>query len=68
MSERVSEEWREEEREGGREGGREGKKESRWCYTKKIHFQIPEPDVAIHSLNIDPDGAYLAAVNSKVRE
>lgn len=30
------------------------------------HFQIPEPDVAIHSVHIDPDGAYLAAVNSKV--
>ena len=29
-------------------------------------FQIPEPDVAIHSVHIDPDGAYLAAVNSKV--
>ena len=34
--------------------------------SKPTHFQIPEPDVAIHSVNIDPDGAYLAAVNSKV--
>ena len=32
------------------------------------HFfvQIPEVDVAIHSVSIDPDAAYLAAVNSKV--
>jgi len=29
--------------------------------------QIPEPDVAIHSIDIDPDGADLSAVNSKVR-
>ena len=32
-----------------------------WC-------QIPEPEVAIHGIHIDPDGAYLAAVNSKVRQ
>ena len=30
--------------------------------------QIPVPDVAIHSLHIDGDGAYLAAVNSKVSQ
>ena len=37
-------------------------------YNDVIFFipQIPEPDVAIHSVDIDPDGAYLSAVNSKV--
>ncbi len=33
-----------------------------------LFSQIPIPDVAIHSLHIDSDGAYLAAVNSKVRQ
>ena len=32
-----------------------------------LPYQIPEPEVAIHSVHVDPDGAYLAAVNSKVR-
>lgn len=36
--------------------------------TVSLNFQIPEPDVAIHSVHIDPDGAYLAAVNSKVHQ
>lgn len=31
-----------------------------------LYPQIPEPDVSILGIDIDPDGAYLAAVNSKV--
>lgn len=31
-----------------------------------LYLQIPEPDVSILGIDIDPDGAYLAAVNSKV--
>lgn len=30
--------------------------------------QIPEPEVSILGIDIDPDGAYLAAVNGKVSE
>ena len=33
---------------------------------RHVYFQIPEPDVSIMGIHIDPDGVYLAAVNSKV--
>lgn len=37
-----------------------------WDLTTDHNEQlIPEPDVAIHSVHIDPDGVYMAAVNSK---
>ncbi|XP_019852280.1 PREDICTED: target of rapamycin complex subunit lst8-like isoform X2 [Amphimedon queenslandica] len=37
-----------------------------WDLTTDYNEQlIPEPEVSIHSVHIDPDGAYLAAVNSK---
>ncbi|XP_041378984.1 LOW QUALITY PROTEIN: target of rapamycin complex subunit lst8-like [Gigantopelta aegis] len=39
-----------------------------WDLTTDYNEQlIPEPEVPIHSVHIDSDGAYLAAVNSKVR-
>ena len=40
---------------------------SNFCSGGFVVFkQIPEPDVSILGIHIDPDGAYLAAVNSKV--
>lgn len=36
------------------------------CVRSILYPQIPEPDVSILGIDIDPDGAYLAAVNSKV--
>ena len=32
-----------------------------------IFSQVPEPDSAIQSISIDPDGTYMAAVNNKVQ-